>query len=64
MKNFLGILGIVVALIGITVAVFQDDLRPSPPLAAEQLKGKVLPKGAEMIGVKIEKKSERHDFVA
>jgi hypothetical protein len=39
-------------------------LRPSPPLAAEQLKEKVLQKGAEMFGVKIEKKTERHDFVA
>jgi hypothetical protein len=64
MKNILGTLGIVVALIGITVAIFQDDLRPSPPLAAEQLKEKVLQKGAAMLGVRVEEKTERHDFVA
>lgn len=55
MKNLLGILGIVVALGGVAVAAFQDELRgPRPPLS-EQLKEEVLNRGAELFGGDVEK---------
>ncbi len=66
MKNNNGTVGIVVALLAICVAMFQDDLRPAPPPVDEQLKQKVIEKGAKMLGLAVESKEERnrHDYVA
>jgi len=51
MKHPFGIAGIIVAVIGITIAVFQDDIReqffPEPETKAES----VVSKGLELIGI-------------
>ena len=63
-KNIYGFAGIVIALIAVSVAIFQDDLRSDPPPVSTQLKEKVLTKGAEIFGIETVKKPEKkHDFV-
>lgn len=58
-KNTFGIIGIFIAIIAITVAVFQDELRPSPPPVSEQLTTRVLEKGVELLVGDVEKKNKR-----
>jgi hypothetical protein len=56
-KNMIGILGIIIALLGVGVAIFQDQLRPPPTPATTQLKEAAIEKGASLLGVKVDKKT-------
>jgi len=58
-KNTFGIIGIFIAIIAIAVAVFQDDLRPTPPPASELLTTRVLEKGVELFTGEVEKMKKR-----
>ena len=62
-KNVFGIVGIVIALTGIGIAIFQDELGSDPPPVSTQLKEKVLHKGAELLGVETKAPSVKRDFV-
>ena len=62
-KNVFGIVGIVIALTGIGIAIFQDELGSDPPPVSTQLKEKVLHKGAELLGVETKASSVKRDFV-
>lgn len=55
-KNLIGIIGIVIALAGVGVAIFQDELRPPPTTTTVQLKDVALEKGAELLGIAVENK--------
>ncbi len=59
MKNRIGLIGILIALTGIGVAIFQDDLRPEKPSAAEQIKDLAVSRGIELLGGHVEKRRER-----
>jgi len=63
MKHPFGIAGIIVAVIGITIAVFQDDIRqqffPEPETKAES----VVSKGLELIGIGEKDDKFRRDIV-
>jgi hypothetical protein len=56
-KNLIGVIGIVIALAGVGVAIFQDDLRPPPTPGTIQLKDVALEKGAELLGIKVAEKT-------
>ncbi len=48
MKNLLAILGLVVALAGLGVAIFQDDIRDQQPTSVESVTQDALDKGREL----------------
>lgn len=56
-KNLIGIIGIAIALVGVGVAIFQDDLRPQPTPVSIQLKDVALEKGAQLLGIDVEEKT-------
>ena len=62
-KHAFGIIGIVVALVGIGVAILQDELRGPPPSAQTQLKERVVEKGIELLGGEVEKPMFRDRIV-
>ena len=55
-KNMIGIIGLVIALAGVGVAIFQDDLRPAATDTPVELKDRVIEAGAELLGVEVERK--------
>ena len=59
MKNKIGIAGILIAIIAVGVAIFQDDIRPEPPSATTQLADRVSEAVAKIGGIEIEEKSSR-----
>ena len=59
MKNKIGLIGILIALTAIGVAIFQDDLRPEQPSAAEKLKDLAVSKSIELLGGDAEGRRER-----
>jgi len=58
-NNLIGIIGIVIALLGVGTAIFQDDLRPSPAPVASQVKDRAVEKSAEFLGIKVEAKQTK-----
>lgn len=50
-RNIFGLIGIVIALAGIGVAVFQDHLRPPPEPVSVKLGEAALAKGKQWLGV-------------
>jgi hypothetical protein len=58
-RNRIGIIGIVIALLGVGVAVFQDDIRSHFDTAPVEVKDRVIQKGAELFGVKVESETTR-----
>lgn len=59
MKNAIGMAGILIALLAIGVAAFQEQLRPPPPPAKTQLKERVVEKAAELVGIESESSASR-----
>jgi len=57
-QNLIGFIGMTIAIVGIGIAIFQDELRPVPGAASTQLSERVFEKGAELLGVEVEKKRE------
>ena len=63
-KNLIGMVGICLAIIGITLAIFQDDLQEPAPKPSEQLKENVIKKGMELVGMEVEETKPKHRPVA
>jgi len=61
-QNIIGFIGIAIAIVGIGIAIFQDELQPVPTPASKQLSESVFEKGAELLGFEVEKKRE-NDWV-
>ena len=57
-NNFIGIIGIVIALLGVGTAVFHDDLQPFSDSTTNQVKDRVVEKGAELLGIEVEQKRD------
>lgn len=55
-NNLIGFIGIFIALVGIGLAIFQDELRPATVSDPTTLSEAVFEKGAELLGVEVEKK--------
>lgn len=64
MKNKIAVIGIVIALLAVSIAIFQDNIRAfdSPPEVS--ITAKVINKGAEMLALKTTASSERYDAIA
>ena len=52
-RNRIGIIGLVVALLGIGVAIFQDDIRSHFDTEPVEVRDRVVEKGAELLGIEI-----------
>ncbi len=64
MKNKIGTIGIVIALIAVTIAIFQEKLRTENAPVEASITTRVINKGAEIIGVKNNASSEYYDLVS
>lgn len=63
MKSPVSIAAVIVAFVGIAIAVFQEDLRSDPPTRDVPVKQRVLERGAEWVGIKVEKPGPQRDAV-
>lgn len=56
-RNTIGLIGIVIALMGVGVAIFQDDLRPDTQAPPVEMTDRVVEKGAELLGIEVKRES-------
>ena len=57
-RNVIGIIGIVIALTGIAIAVFQDEMRSPPAETSATLKSRVVEKSITLLGGEVDKPAE------
>lgn len=62
-KNKLAIIGVLIALLGIGVAIFQEKIRSSTAPEATSLKVRVMHAGAILIGEKGPEVKEKYDWI-
>lgn len=58
-RNLFGIIGIVIALMGVGVAIFQDDLRSLFETEPIEIQDRVIEKGARLLGLDVEHETRR-----
>ena len=56
-RNAIGIIGIVIALMGVGIAIFHDDLRSPTQIAPVEMKDRVIEKSAELLGIEVQSES-------
>ena len=58
-RNIFGVIGITIALMGIGVAIFQDDIRAQLDTQPVEVQDRILEKGAKLLGLEVESERSR-----